>query len=508
MAITVKQQTAASVLTPATGKDAVYVESATGSLSFKDDAAAVHTIAESSGKLSQFAATTSAELAGVISDETGSGALVFGTSPTIASPTLTGTVTVPTPSNATDVANKSYVDGKVAGLSWKQSVRAATTSAHTLATDYENADVIDGVTLATGDRVLIKDQASGAENGIYTVNASGAPTRATDADTAAEMREASVYVEEGTTNADTQWVCTTNAPITLGSTALAFAQLTSGGSVTDATISTSDITTNNSSTSKHGWLKKLNNDATYYMDGTGNWSVPAGGGGGSASPTTTNLVRWYKADAGITKNGSNRVSAWADQSSAASNLSQSTSGNQPLWTASVLDGMDGIYFDSARSDNFPLDLSFMPSADWTVMCVVWPDTTADHYIFGAATGGTGGQSLKVGIVSSQLHLGFWGDDVNLSPSPYSLLGPHALTFLRKGTSGGRKIRQDSLYATFTAGTLSGIAGGGVLGGAIGTYWKGYIMEVLMYSAALSIEDQATNLAYLAGRYPSLGTGPF
>ncbi|RVD39057.1 DUF2793 domain-containing protein [Mesorhizobium sp. M4A.F.Ca.ET.020.02.1.1] len=132
----------------------------------------------------------------------------------------------------TEQAVKGYVDGKVAGLSWKQAVRVATTANGTLSTAYENGDTIDGVTLVTGDRILIKNQSSGAENGIYTVNASGAPTRATDADAGAELVNATCYVSEGTANADTQWTCSTNAPITVGSTSLAFAQLTSaGGSV-------------------------------------------------------------------------------------------------------------------------------------------------------------------------------------------------------------------------------------------------------------------------------------
>lgn len=188
-------------------------------------------VALKSGHLGQFAATTSAQLRGVLSDETGTGAAVFADSPALA-----GTPTAPTASagtNTTQVATtafvRSAVDAGLAGLSWKQSVRAATTGAGTLASSFENGDTVDGVTLVTGDRILIKNQAAGEENGIYTVNASGAPTRATDADTATEIRQASVYVEEGTTNADTQWVCTTNTPITLGSTALAFAQLTSGG---------------------------------------------------------------------------------------------------------------------------------------------------------------------------------------------------------------------------------------------------------------------------------------
>lgn len=130
---------------------------------------------------------------------------------------------------ATQKATKTYVDAKVAGLSWKQAVRAATTTAGTLSSSFENGDTIDGVTLATGDRILIKNQSTASENGIYTVNASGAPTRATDADSGAELVNASVYVSEGTTQADTQWTCSTNAPITVGSTSIAFSQLASGG---------------------------------------------------------------------------------------------------------------------------------------------------------------------------------------------------------------------------------------------------------------------------------------
>lgn len=130
-----------------------------------------------------------------------------------------------------DLAPKTYVDAAINGLSWKQSVRAATTVAGTLASSFENGDAIDGVTLATGDRILIKNQASGTENGIYTVNASGAPTRASDADTGAELVNASVYISEGSTLADTQWTCSTNAPITIGVTSITFAQVTGGGSV-------------------------------------------------------------------------------------------------------------------------------------------------------------------------------------------------------------------------------------------------------------------------------------
>lgn len=130
---------------------------------------------------------------------------------------------------ASQKAVKTAIDAAIAGLSWKQAVRVATTTAGTLASSFENGDTVDGVALATGDRILIKNQAAASENGIYVVAASGAPARSSDADSGAELVNASVYVSEGTTNGDTQWTCTSNAPITVGSTSLAFAQLSSGG---------------------------------------------------------------------------------------------------------------------------------------------------------------------------------------------------------------------------------------------------------------------------------------
>lgn len=129
-----------------------------------------------------------------------------------------------------------WVIADITTLSWKQSVRVATTANGTLASAYENGDTVDGVTLATGDRILIKNQSTGAENGIYTVNASGSPTRATDADSGAEMLAATVFVNEGTANADTVWACITNATITVGSTSLTFAQVGSSGGATNSQI--------------------------------------------------------------------------------------------------------------------------------------------------------------------------------------------------------------------------------------------------------------------------------
>lgn len=125
-------------------------------------------------------------------------------------------------------------------------VRVATTAAGTLATSFENGDTVDGVVLATGDRILIKSQSAGAENGIYTVNGSGAPTRALDFDSSAEsLASTLVVVAEGTLNADKAFMLTTNAPITLGTTALTFAAWPSVGVAAHATanVDTSETTT-------------------------------------------------------------------------------------------------------------------------------------------------------------------------------------------------------------------------------------------------------------------------
>jgi hypothetical protein len=136
------------------------------------------------------------------------------------------------PSADTDAANKGYVDSVAQGLDTKASVVAATATAGTLATSFANGQVVDGVTLATTNRILIKNQADATENGIYTVNASGAPTRSTDMDNGTEFPGAYVFVEQGTINADTGWVCTNNAPVTLGTTNIVWTQFSGAGTYT------------------------------------------------------------------------------------------------------------------------------------------------------------------------------------------------------------------------------------------------------------------------------------
>jgi len=132
------------------------------------------------------------------------------------------------PTNAQDAATKSYVDAARAGLDVKQSARAATTANITLS----GTQTVDGVSLIAGDRVLVKDQSTGANNGIYVV-AAGAWSRASDADSSSEVGPGLFcFVEEGTANSDSGWVCTNDGTVTLGTTALTFAQFSGAGQIT------------------------------------------------------------------------------------------------------------------------------------------------------------------------------------------------------------------------------------------------------------------------------------
>ena len=148
------------------------------------------------------------------------------------------------PVSITDSVNKRYVDSHVQGLDVKESVRVATTTV--MPSGFPNSyggstsggqNVIDGVTLADGDRVLVKSQASNdaadAANGIYTyADSSKGFSRATDFDENDEVTaNAFVFVEEGTVNADNGFVLTTNNAITIGSTAIQFTQFSGAGQI-------------------------------------------------------------------------------------------------------------------------------------------------------------------------------------------------------------------------------------------------------------------------------------
>ena len=147
-----------------------------------------------------------------------------------------GNAKVATPTDAAHIATKGYVDAARQGLDVKQSVRVATTAAINLSSDLNNGDTIDGVTLVTGDRVLVKNQSTALENGIYVATASGAASRSSDANGTADTGELKsgtfTFVEEGTVNSDKGFVVSTNGTITVDTTGIAWTQFSGAGSFT------------------------------------------------------------------------------------------------------------------------------------------------------------------------------------------------------------------------------------------------------------------------------------
>ena len=264
-----------TITTPATGSTLTIADgktfTASNTLTFTGtDASSVAfsaggTVAYVADKLSVFAATSSAEL--VISDETGTGVLVFSNTPTLVTPVLgaatatsitatsgnmvinaaagnnnvnlvptgTGTVDVGSkritslaePTADSDAATKYYVDAARSGLDIKNSVKVATTANITLS----NTQTIDGVSLSVGDRVLVKDQSSAVQNGVYVV-ASGSWSRSTDADAPAELNPGTfVFVEQGTVNSDTGFVVTSDGALTIGPDAINWTLFSTSGTL-------------------------------------------------------------------------------------------------------------------------------------------------------------------------------------------------------------------------------------------------------------------------------------
>ena len=240
------------------------------------------------------------------------------------------------------LATKDYVDAVKQGLDVKNSVRAATTANVVLATDLENGDVVDGVTLATGDRVLVKNQSTASQNGIYVVKASGAPDRADDANSNDDVTAGMfTFVEEGTVNADSGWVLTSDGAITLGTTSLAFTQFSGAGQVgagggmtktgnTLDVVGTADrITVNADSVDIASTYAGQNTITTLGTIGTGTWQ-------GSTVATIyggTGLATYAAGDL-LYASASNTLSSLAKGSSYQF-LKMNATGTAPEWSNTI-----------------------------------------------------------------------------------------------------------------------------------------------------------------------------
>lgn len=142
-------------------------------------------------------------------------------------------VNLAAPTNPNDAARLVDLQSMSAGLDPKESCRVATTVNVSISTGLESGDVIDGITLATGDRILVKDQTDASENGIYVVQASGAAVRSTDADDGTKVTSGLyVLIEVGSVNSATGWVLITQGTIVLDTTDLSFTKFSSTSSHT------------------------------------------------------------------------------------------------------------------------------------------------------------------------------------------------------------------------------------------------------------------------------------
>lgn len=229
------------------------------------------------------------------------------------------------PVSAQDAATKAYVDGVAQGLDAKASVKVATTANITLS----GTQTIDGIAVVAGDRVLVKDQSTASQDGIYVV-AAGAWTRALDADTWNDLISAFTFVEQGTVNADTGWVSIVNAGGTLGVTAVDFVQFSAAGAYTaGAGLTSTGNTFNVIGTANRITVNADNVDiaATYV---------------GQTSITTLGTVAtgtWNATTIGVTKGGTGLSAAITGLLKGnGSAYSAATEGTDYLSNSSTIDG--------------------------------------------------------------------------------------------------------------------------------------------------------------------------
>ena len=169
-----------------------------------------------------------------------------------------GTVTgLGSPSATSDAATKNYVDQAIAGLRTRIIAEAATTANIDLTADLQNGDTLDGVTLVTGDRVLVKDQTDATENGLYLVVASGTASRDPEHDTIAELSGGMVVINQGTANDNKIFLCTTDSDATIGVSNITYTVITPAnvGTVTSVGLNdagSSEFTITNSPITSSG----------------------------------------------------------------------------------------------------------------------------------------------------------------------------------------------------------------------------------------------------------------
>ena len=286
------------------------------------------------------------------------------------------------PVGSSDAVTKSYCDAARSGLDVKASCRAASTGAISGFPDLSSAPTIDGVSIQDGDRVLIKDEGTASNNGIWVWNDSGTIfSRATDFDSNTEVTAgAFTFVEEGTTHADSGWVVTTNDDITVGTTGITWAQFSGAGQITAGdgilksgnTLSVMLVPTGGLDFATHAGKQKI---TVNYSDANALGTLPLAKGGTGAT-----TVSGARSALGLTIGGD--VQAYDADLTALATLSKTNGnfivGDGSTWvaesgsTARASLGLGSIATQAANSVNITGGTINMSSAQRvTLACGSW-----------------------------------------------------------------------------------------------------------------------------------------
>jgi hypothetical protein len=339
------------------------------------------------------------DLSGTISNsQLANSSVTIGTTPIAlgsSSLTLDGLTTVTVtqdPTSAFQLATKGYVDSVAQGLSTKAPVLVATTGNIALTGE----QTIDGV-LTSASRVLVKNQSNSAQNGIY-VSASGAWARSADANTWAELVSAFVFVEEGTTQADTGWVSTVDPGGTLGTTPVTFVQFSGAGSyqagtgltlsgnvfsITDTAVTAGPYTYASFTVNAQGQLTAASSNTT---TGTGNIVL-------STSPTLVTPVLGTPTSVNLT-NASN-----VPMGQAIGTLDVSNGGTGATTLSGVVYGNGTSAFSAATGSQIAtaIGTSAVTNATNAANVAVAADTTDTTTYIAVVTGTSGNNAVKVNV---------------------------------------------------------------------------------------------------------------
>jgi hypothetical protein len=346
--------------------------------------------------------------------------------------TMTGALTLAAdPASALQAATKQYVDAVAQGLDTKPSVIAATTANITLSAP----QTIDGIAVIAGDRVLVKNQSTASQNGIYVV-AAGAWTRATDADAWAELPGAFVFVEKGTINTDCGFVCTVDAGGTIGSTSVTFTQFSGAG--TYSTTGGVTLTGTQFSITAHGITNAMRSQmAAFTLKGniTGSFADEADFTIGSLThktvPAGSDIVMFQDQAA----SGALKYATWTEVIGGVASGVSSIGGNTGAFTTS--NGVTLVGNDIRFSPAAAATVNVIKTQKFTASGTYTPSAGIQYAIIECIGGGGGGGGVT-GVASGSVGAGGGGSGSysRIVVSAATIGASQTVTVGSGGTGGG------------------------------------------------------------------------